>query len=221
MNGDAILLQKRSEGHFRLFARYHQQRRYVQRQKNHQCSASGHRQSFFLNKLVGKELSAYAKKKFEQFVDLLDSINKTILSQNVYCHRFCFESDLTWKSFFGKRRRRRQGKAGKLERACFHRYQIRPSRSAGRDGQNADGRGVDERPGLYGPAGKKENSVRLMTVHAPKGLEFKNVFIVGLEEGLFPHSGFGDRNKERDEEERRLFYVAVTRPKKNFFCLSV
>jgi len=64
---------------------------------------------------------------------------------------------------------------------------------------------------------KKENSVRLMTVHAAKGLEFKNVFIVGLEEGLFPHSGFGDRNKERDEEERRLFYVAVTRAKEKLF----
>jgi len=64
---------------------------------------------------------------------------------------------------------------------------------------------------------KKEKSVRLMTVHASKGLEFKNVFIVGLEEGLFPHSGFGGRDKERDEEERRLFYVAVTRAKEKLF----
>ena len=171
----------------------------------------------FLNKLAGKELSAAAKKKFEQFVDLLDSINKTILSQKTSAVIAFVLKATGLEEFFGKRRRRRQGKAGKLERACFHRYQIRPSRSAGRDGQNADGRGVDERPGLYGPAGKKENSVRLMTVHAAKGLEFKNVFIVGLEEGLFPHSGFGDRNKERDEEERRLFYVAITRAKEKLF----
>jgi len=58
-----------------------------------------------------------------------------------------------------------------------------------------------------------ENAVRLMTVHASKGLEFPNVFIVGLEQDLFPHAGFDGpgRNEEREEEERRLFYVALTR----------
>ncbi|NOY35477.1 MAG: UvrD-helicase domain-containing protein [bacterium] len=59
--------------------------------------------------------------------------------------------------------------------------------------------------------------VRLMTVHSAKGLEFKNVFIVGLEDGLFPHSGFGDGGPEKEEEERRLFYVAVTRAKEKLF----
>jgi DNA helicase-2/ATP-dependent DNA helicase PcrA len=60
-------------------------------------------------------------------------------------------------------------------------------------------------------AGK--TGVTLMTVHAAKGLEFDTVFVTGLEEGLFPHEGMG--NEERDEEEeRRLFYVAVTRAKK-------
>jgi len=58
---------------------------------------------------------------------------------------------------------------------------------------------------------------RLMTVHAAKGLEFENVFIVGLEEGLFPHSAFGDASREKDEEERRLFYVALTRAKDKLF----
>jgi len=68
---------------------------------------------------------------------------------------------------------------------------------------------------------KKENennAVRLMTVHASKGLEFPFVFITGLEDGLFPHSGFGDSNKnERGEEERRLFYVALTRAEKKAY----
>lgn len=64
---------------------------------------------------------------------------------------------------------------------------------------------------------KNKESVRLMTVHAAKGLEFENVFIVGLEEGLFPHSGFGDNTADKEEEERRLFYVALTRAKERLF----
>lgn len=56
--------------------------------------------------------------------------------------------------------------------------------------------------------------VSLMTIHASKGLEFKNVFIVGLEEDLFPSQMM--LNSRADlEEERRLFYVAVTRAEKN------
>lgn len=75
-------------------------------------------------------------------------------------------------------------------------------------------------------AGNQERSlVRLMTVHASKGLEFRAVFVTGLEDGLFPHRSFGssDTSKEHDEEERRLFYVAITRAKELLFltCASV
>jgi DNA helicase-2/ATP-dependent DNA helicase PcrA len=59
------------------------------------------------------------------------------------------------------------------------------------------------------------NKVTLMTVHSAKGLEFKNVFIVGLEEKLFPSSFSGVYTPESLEEERRLFYVALTRAMKN------
>ncbi|MBN2806694.1 MAG: UvrD-helicase domain-containing protein [Prolixibacteraceae bacterium] len=59
------------------------------------------------------------------------------------------------------------------------------------------------------------NKVTLMTVHSAKGLEFKNVFIVGLEEKLFPSSFGGVMTMESIEEERRLFYVALTRAMKN------
>lgn len=59
------------------------------------------------------------------------------------------------------------------------------------------------------------NKVTLMTVHSAKGLEFKNVFIVGLEEKLFPSSFSGVYTPESLEEERRLFYVALTRARKN------
>ncbi len=66
---------------------------------------------------------------------------------------------------------------------------------------------------------KEKSGVRLMTVHASKGLEFSYVFITGLEQGLFPSDKDRDQNitEEESEEERRLFYVAVTRAKKKLF----
>ena len=64
----------------------------------------------------------------------------------------------------------------------------------------------------------KENSdvVKLMTIHAAKGLEFACVFVGGIEETLFP-SAMSINTREELEEERRLFYVAVTRAKKNLW----
>lgn len=63
-----------------------------------------------------------------------------------------------------------------------------------------------------------ESAVQLMTVHAAKGLEFKVVFVVGLEDGLFPHDNCLKNFKEL-EEERRLMYVAITRAKERLYLL--
>ena len=70
-------------------------------------------------------------------------------------------------------------------------------------------------------AGEHVDSVTLTTIHAAKGLEFKTVFIVGLEEGLFPHSRVGLEILDL-EEERRLAYVAITRAMDKLFltCAS-
>ena len=63
------------------------------------------------------------------------------------------------------------------------------------------------------------NRITLMTVHSVKGLEFPYVFVVGLEEGIFPHKNSMD-SKDELEEERRLMYVAITRAKKKLYITS-
>lgn len=61
-----------------------------------------------------------------------------------------------------------------------------------------------------------DKKVTLMTIHAAKGLEFPNVFVVGMEENLFP-GNLSVSSPSAMEEERRLFYVAITRAEKNCF----
>ena len=62
----------------------------------------------------------------------------------------------------------------------------------------------------------KNSQVKLMTLHASKGLEFETVFMIGMEEGLFPHSR-SILDKQELEEERRLCYVGMTRAKQQLF----
>lgn len=64
----------------------------------------------------------------------------------------------------------------------------------------------------------EKNVVKIMTVHTAKGLEFETVFVNGLVEGLFPSGKL--KNEDEMEEERRLFYVAVTRAKKELYLSS-
>jgi DNA helicase-2/ATP-dependent DNA helicase PcrA len=62
--------------------------------------------------------------------------------------------------------------------------------------------------------------VNLMTIHAAKGLEFDLVFLPAVEEGIVPHARALDEAEENIEEERRLFYVAITRARKKLFITA-
>ena len=65
------------------------------------------------------------------------------------------------------------------------------------------------------------NKVSLMTVHAVKGLEFNYVFLIGMEEGIFPHyNSIMEGTNDAIEEERRLCYVAITRAKKDLWIIN-
>lgn len=92
----------------------------------------------------------------------------------------------------------------------------RHDETPGRDGIAAflaDSALASDQDEMDRPLEAKKKSVTLMTVHAAKGLEFDLVFVTGLEEGLFPHEGMNEEERD-EEEERRLFYVAVTRARK-------
>ena len=67
--------------------------------------------------------------------------------------------------------------------------------------------------------GKDSDTVSLMTVHSSKGLEFPTVFVIGMDEDIFP--SVTSQNQGKEEEERRLAYVAITRAQKNLFLSHV
>lgn len=64
---------------------------------------------------------------------------------------------------------------------------------------------------------EEAGDVNLMTIHAAKGLEFDVVFIAGCEDGIIPHARSLEEGEGNIEEERRLFYVAVTRARRRLF----
>ena len=68
--------------------------------------------------------------------------------------------------------------------------------------------------------GNDKGKVNLMTIHASKGLEFPVVFIIGAEDGIMPHARSMEEGEGNIEEERRLFYVAITRARNKLFISS-
>ncbi|MDC7225791.1 MAG: 3'-5' exonuclease [Spirochaetales bacterium] len=67
---------------------------------------------------------------------------------------------------------------------------------------------------------EEEGKINLMTIHASKGLEFQVVFLAGIEDHIVPHARAIDENPDNIEEERRLFYVAITRAREKLFITS-
>ncbi len=67
---------------------------------------------------------------------------------------------------------------------------------------------------------ENKGKVNLMTIHASKGLEFPVVFIAGAEDGIIPHARALEEGEQNVEEERRLFYVAITRAREKLFISS-
>lgn len=78
--------------------------------------------------------------------------------------------------------------------------------------------GLIEQEQIADKQNPNDDVVTLMTLHSAKGLEFENVFIIGMEEGIFPHSRSFAEPSEM-EEERRLAYVGITRAKKNLHLI--
>lgn len=82
--------------------------------------------------------------------------------------------------------------------------------------------GFLEEVALYSEADRddgSDNKVTLMTVHSAKGLEYKNIFVIGLDDGIFPSSRSFDSEADM-EEERRLAYVAITRAKERLYLTN-
>lgn len=93
-----------------------------------------------------------------------------------------------------------------------------------RDPDNADASVFDflSRISLSGKHEPERNqgTVSLMTIHASKGLEFQNVFLAGVEDHIIPHARSIEESESNIEEERRLFYVALTRARRRLYITS-
>ena len=90
------------------------------------------------------------------------------------------------------------------------------------DAEEPDLSGFLEEVALYSEADRDNSTddrVTLMTVHSAKGLEYDNVFVIGLDDGIFPSSRSFDSEDDM-EEERRLAYVAITRAKKKLYLAN-
>lgn len=155
---------------------------------------------------------AFAKPSLRKFIELIDSARDRVVLMSV--------SELTdWilkESGLGDLYRNDEEEE-RLENIAELINSMKEFEAGRMDDGDADLISYLQEIALYTNADRNSDSekVRMMTIHQAKGLEFPEVFVVGLTEGIFPnHRSIRERRQDGEEEERRLMYVATTRAEK-------
>ena len=155
---------------------------------------------------------SFAKPAVRQFIDLIDAARQRVTLMSV--------SELTdWvlkESGLGDLYRNDEEEE-RLENLAELINSMKEFESGRMDDGDTDLASYLQEISLYTNADRTNDSekVRMMTIHQAKGLEFPEVFVIGLTEGIFPnHRSIRERRQDGEEEERRLMYVAVTRAEK-------
>lgn len=160
-------------------------------------------------------LSKRAQGAREQFATLLDNIERSLESEALpaFVDRVAEETGL-------RRYHAEQDEYAGTQKLANIEELVNAAGmyAAGREGLSEFLEMIELDAGRDGEADEREDAVTLITMHNTKGLEFPRVIITGLEDGLFPRGG--EESAEEIEEERRLFYVAVTRAERELYLTS-
>ena len=162
-----------------------------------------------------QELDEKSKKKFQPFIDLVNHLNKSCKGKSLHdMVKICI-TDSGLEAMYENDKKEGPERLDNIYEL------ISAAEVFMTENKNADIEEFLAFSSLESDVNSKKRDdtadvVKLMTVHASKGLEFEAVFISGLEEGLFPHSN-SFAEKSMIEEERRLMYVAITRAKEALY----
>lgn len=169
-----------------------------------------------LNHLTGNPSTPLRMEKIKEFFGLLEKIKKTINSQPLSKALFFIIKESGYQNYLDNGTEEgimRMDNLKELVVLSMKHDGLKPPRGMEKFMEDA-ALMTDQDEVAPSPTKTSEGKVRLMTVHAAKGLEFPCVFIAGLEDGLFPYIKPFSFGKDEEEEERRLFYVALTRAQK-------
>lgn len=162
-----------------------------------------------------QELDDKSKKKFQPFVDLVNHLNKSCKGKSLHDMVEICITDSGLEAMYENDKKEGPERLDNIYEL------ISAAEVFMQENKNADIEEFLAFSSLESDVNSKKRDdtadvVKLMTVHASKGLEFEAVFISGLEEGLFPHSN-SFAEPHMIEEERRLMYVAITRAKEALY----
>ena len=163
-------------------------------------------------------IPAGTKSKLKNFFNMIESFKEDISGQVAVLMDKVFKTSGLYESLKAEAAEEDYSKASPLENVA------ELISAAGKFDQQQGGGLVDfmQHIALYSDTDNYDSQsgkVSLMTLHCAKGLEFDNVFIIGLEQGILPHERSADTPSEL-EEERRLFFVGITRAKKRL-CITL